>query len=78
MGIFEEISTFIKMVIKSPMRIVCKRKKDHDWYKRGGGFNIFGTKYPYICKKCGCRSNGTFDDLKKKGFKGKAKIYIKK
>lgn len=71
--IIEEIGTFLNMVIKSPMRIVCKLKKDHDWRFYGGGF-MFSAKYSFVCKRCGCRSTGDIDDLKKKGFKGKARI----
>lgn len=69
----EEIFTFIAMVFKSPMRIVCKIKKDHDWRWHGGGW-IFTAKYSFTCKRCGCRSTGDMDDLKRKGFKGKARI----
>jgi hypothetical protein len=71
--LFEEIFTFINMVVKFPMRIICKIKKDHDWRWYGGGF-LFSAKYSFICKRCGCRSTGDFDDLKKKGFKGTARI----
>jgi hypothetical protein len=69
----EEISTFVTMIVKFPMRLVCIRKKDHDWRWKGGGF-LFGNKYAFICKRCGCRSTGNMDDLEKKGFKGTVKI----
>lgn len=72
LGLFEEVTTFLAMVIKFPMRWICK-KKDHDWYFYGGGW-IFSAKYSFVCKRCGCRSIGTFDDLEKKGFKGTAKL----
>lgn len=69
----EEISTFAAMIIKSPMRFVCKSKKDHDWRWYGGGF-LFSNKYAFRCARCGCRSTSKFEDLEKKGFKGKMRM----
>lgn len=58
----EDILTFTTMVIKFPMRILCK-KKEHDWIWYGGGFSFFAPKYPFICHRCGCRSKGDFEDI---------------
>jgi hypothetical protein len=72
--LLEEIFTFFNMILKSPLRPICKAKKEHDWRWYGGGW-IFTAKYSFVCKRCGCRSKGDFEDLEKKGFKGKAKIH---
>lgn len=76
LGLFLEVVVgFIKSVIKFPLRSVCKAKGDHAWVYYGGGFSPFpGPKYPFVCERCGTRSKGDFDSLKKKGFKGTAKI----
>ena len=71
--LLEELFTGINMVVKSPKRLICRAKKEHDWYFYGGGF-IFSATYSFVCKRCGCRSKGDFDDMKRKGFKGKAKL----
>lgn len=71
--LIEEIGTFLNMLFKFPMRVVCKSKKEHNWFFYGGGF-LFTAKYSFICKRCGCRSKGDIDNMEKKGFKGKAKI----
>lgn len=73
--IFETVFTFLMMVVKFPFRIKCKLKGDHNWRFYGGGFSPFpGPKYPFVCKTCGTRSTGDWDDLEKKGFKGTAKL----
>ena len=71
--VIEEIWTFLIMVAKSPLRIVCKIKGEHDWEYHGGGF-IFDCKYPFTCRKCGLRSTSDIDELSKHGFDGTAKI----
>jgi hypothetical protein len=70
---FESIVTGFWLIVKFPMRSVCHKKGDHDWRWHGGGF-LFSPQYPFTCKRCGIRSNGSIDDLKKKGFKGTARI----
>lgn len=65
--ILEEFMTFLNMVLKFPLRFVCKRKKEHDWHWYGGGF-LFTAKYTVICNKCGMRSKGDLEDLEKKDF----------
>ncbi|MCA1064676.1 hypothetical protein QTG56_24000 (plasmid) [Rossellomorea sp. AcN35-11] len=71
--VLEEIFTFFNMIFKFPLRAICKANKDHDWRYYGGGF-IFSARYSFVCKRCGCRSKGDIEDMKKKGFKGNAKL----
>ena len=73
----EEVTTFVKMVVKSPMRLVCKAEGKHDWVWHGGGW-IFSPKYTFRCARCGCRSTGAIHDLEKKGFKGKMRMRKRK
>lgn len=73
--IIERVWTFLMLIVKSPMRFKCRIHGDHDWRFYGGGFSPFpGPKYPFVCQRCGCRSTGDWDDLEKKGFKGKARL----
>ena len=37
-NIIEEIWIFLMMIIKFPLRIVCKIKGEHDWKWHDGGF----------------------------------------
>jgi hypothetical protein len=74
--LIEYIWTTIVLIIKFPMRVVCKSKQEHDWVDHGsGGFSPFpGPRYRFICQRCGTRSKGDWESLMKKGFKGTAKI----
>lgn len=73
--IIEYVWTTIVLIIKFPMRTICKAKRDHDWVDHGsGGFIFPGPRYRFICQRCGTRSKGDWDSLMKKGFKGTAKI----
>ena len=69
MRLFEEITTFLTMVVKFPMRLICKFKGHKLWFY-GGGW-IFTSKYSFVCKRCGIRSTGTYDDMKKKKLDSK-------
>lgn len=73
LNIIEEFWTGLMMVIKFPLRIVCKIKGEHDWLSHGGGF-FFESKYSFTCKRCGLRCKGDMDEMNRHGFKGIAEI----
>lgn len=72
-NIIEEIWTFWMMIIKFPLRIICKIKGEHEWRWHGGGF-LLDSKYSFTCKRCGLRCKGDIDEMNKHGFKGTARI----
>lgn len=73
LNIIEELWTGLMMIIKFPLRIVCKIKDEHDWKWHGGGF-LFDSKYSFTCRRCGLRCNGDINKMNKHGFNGTAKI----
>lgn len=62
--ILEQIYTFLRMIIKFPLRIVCEIKGEHNWRYVSGGF-LLNPKYSFICKTCGARCTGDLDKVKK-------------
>lgn len=73
-SLIEEVITLLNMMIRFPMRIICILQRGHDGKYYDSSF-IYVPKYPFVCKKCGCRSKGEYNDLIKKGFKGITKDY---
>lgn len=57
----------LKLIVKCPMRFVCK-KKGHLRQHRNGLFGMFAPKYTWSCKRCGIRSTSDIDDMVKKGL----------
>lgn len=63
----EEIYSFLRMVIKFPLRGICRIKGEHNWKYCGGGF-LLNPKYSFICKTCGARCISDLDEVEKHGI----------
>ncbi|PES56004.1 hypothetical protein COM24_07525 [Bacillus toyonensis] len=62
----------LNLILKFPFRLICK-KKGHILQNCNGYFGIFAPKYTWHCTRCGIRSKGDYDSLKKKGMLYKPK-----
>lgn len=73
----EEFYTGLVMIIKFPLRLICKFKKKHEWIYDNGCF-LYNYKYKYICKTCGVRCKDDKEVFTKYRYKGEdISVYIK-
>lgn len=57
----------LKLIFRFPLRTVCKNK-GHLLQHTNGFFGMFAPKYTWTCKRCGKRSKGDINSLRKNGF----------